>query len=105
MKKNHITFICIFFSCIAWSQELSLMTYNIRYATVNDKENQWEKRKEYLTQQIDFYTPDVFGIQEGFIHNWLLLTSRFQVMHILELEGMMAKKRVNTALFSLILKN
>lgn len=46
------------------------MTYNIRYATVNDQENQWEKRKEYLTQQIDFYTPDVFGIQEG-LHSQL----------------------------------
>jgi len=70
MKRNHITFICIFFSCIGWSQELSLMTYNIRYATVNDQENQWEKRKEYLTQQIDFYAPDVFGIQEG-LHSQL----------------------------------
>ena len=70
MKRNHITILCIFFSCIVWSQELSVMTYNIRYATVNDQENQWEKRKEYLTQQIDFYAPDVFGIQEG-LHSQL----------------------------------
>jgi len=42
-----------------------MMTYNIRYATVNDQENQWEKRKEFLTEQIGFYEPDVFGIQEG----------------------------------------
>ena len=41
------------------------MTYNIRYATVNDQDNQWDKRKKYLSQQIDFYAPDVFGIQEG----------------------------------------
>ena len=82
------------------------MTYNIRYATVNDQENQWEKRKEYLTQQIDFYTPDVFGIQEG-LHSQLgfYLMSRFQVMHILVLEGMMEKKRVNTAPFSITRKN
>ena len=70
MKRNHIAFLCIFFSSIAWSQDLSLMTYNIRYATVNDQENQWENRKEYLTQQIDFYSPDVFGIQEG-LHSQL----------------------------------
>lgn len=65
MKRSHITLLCILISCISWSQELSLMTYNIRYATVNDQENQWEKRKEFLTEQIGFYEPDVFGIQEG----------------------------------------
>ena len=41
------------------------MTYNIRYATVNDGENQWEKRKEYVSEQLLFYAPDIFGIQEG----------------------------------------
>jgi len=67
MKRLHITFLCILFTCMSWSQDLSLMTYNIRYATVNDQENQWEKRKEYLSQQVDFYAPDVFGIQEGLL--------------------------------------
>lgn len=47
------------------AQELSLMTYNIRYATVNDGENQWEKRKAFLSEQLLFFTPDIFGIQEG----------------------------------------
>lgn len=41
------------------------MTYNIRYATSNDGENSWENRKEYLTGQVRFYSPDIFGIQEG----------------------------------------
>ena len=47
------------------AQELSLMTYNIRYATVNDGENQWEKRKDEVSSQLHFYAPDIFGIQEG----------------------------------------
>lgn len=47
------------------AQELSLMTYNIRYATVNDGENQWERRKDYVSAQLLFYAPDIFGIQEG----------------------------------------
>lgn len=50
------------------AQSLSAMTYNIRYATVNDGDNQWEKRKDFLTDQISFYAPDVFGIQEGLQH-------------------------------------
>lgn len=41
------------------------MTYNIRYATDNDGENSWHNRKEFLTDQIRFYSPDIFGIQEG----------------------------------------
>lgn len=47
------------------AQKLSLMTYNIRYATVNDGSNQWEKRKDFLSQQLAFHAPDIFGIQEG----------------------------------------
>jgi len=50
------------------AQSLSAMTYNIRYATANDGDNQWEKRKEFLTDQISFYAPDIFGIQEGLQH-------------------------------------
>ena len=50
------------------AQSLSAMTYNIRYATTNDGDNQWEKRKEFLTDQISFYAPDIFGIQEGLQH-------------------------------------
>jgi len=68
MKRYHIAFIFIFLSSIGFSQDLSLMTYNIRYATVNDGENQWEERKEFLVDQIAFYAPDVFGIQEGLEH-------------------------------------
>ncbi|MGI9532078.1 endonuclease/exonuclease/phosphatase family protein [Lutimonas sp.] len=56
-----------------YSQNLSVMTYNIRYATVNDGDNQWEKRKAFLSDQIAFYQPEVFGIQEGLEHQLLYL--------------------------------
>ena len=61
----------LIFTCICTTvlgQELSLMTYNIRYATVDDGENQWEKRKAYVGKQLLFYAPDIFGIQEGLGH-------------------------------------
>ncbi len=41
------------------------MTYNIRYNTSGDGENWWEKRKDWVADVINFYEPDVLGIQEG----------------------------------------
>lgn len=68
MKNSLFTLVLILLSAIGSAQELNLMTYNIRYATVNDGDNQWEKRKEYLSEQLLFYAPDIFGIQEGLSH-------------------------------------
>ena len=68
MNKSLVILVFICLSTTVLSQELSLMTYNIRYATVNDGENQWEKRKDYLGEQLLFYAPDIFGIQEGLGH-------------------------------------
>lgn len=65
MKKSLLIIIFISMSTTIFAQELALLTYNIRYATVDDGENQWEKRKEYVGKQLLFYAPDIFGIQEG----------------------------------------
>ncbi len=67
MKKHLITITLIITGFVGSAQELSLMTYNIRYATVNDGENQWERRKAHAGAQILFYAPDIFGIQEGLV--------------------------------------
>lgn len=50
------------------AQSYKIMTYNIRYDTTNDGENQWSKRKAFLSNQIAYNEPDVFGIQEGLYH-------------------------------------
>jgi len=47
------------------AQEVSLMTYNIRMSTESDGADAWSKRKEYLTNQVLFYAPDVMGVQEA----------------------------------------
>jgi endonuclease/exonuclease/phosphatase family metal-dependent hydrolase len=65
MKKHFVSLCLVFIVGQLSAQEMSFMTYNIRYANVNDGDNQWEKRKEYLSDQIRFYAPDVIGIQEG----------------------------------------
>lgn len=42
-----------------------MMTYNIRLDVESDGENAWSKRKDYFTSQIQFYSPDIFGVQEA----------------------------------------
>jgi len=49
----------------AYAQDLTVMTYNIRLDVSSDGENAWPLRKEYLTSQIQFYEPDIFGVQEA----------------------------------------
>lgn len=44
---------------------LHIMTYNIKYATEEDGENSWSKRKERLSRLISNYHPEVFGVQEA----------------------------------------
>lgn len=47
------------------AQLLNIMTYNIRLNLDSDGENSWTNRKDYFISQIQFYEPDVFGIQEA----------------------------------------
>ena len=49
----------------AFSQNLKVMTYNIRLDVASDNENAWTHRKDFLVTQIKFYSPDILGIQEG----------------------------------------
>jgi endonuclease/exonuclease/phosphatase family metal-dependent hydrolase len=56
-------------TCLIFAQEnLSVMTYNIRYDSPNDGLDQWDNRKKILTDQIQFYAPTILGIQEGLLH-------------------------------------
>lgn len=47
------------------AQSLEVMTYNIRLDVPVDSLNAWPLRKEFLISQIQFYEPDIFGIQEA----------------------------------------
>ncbi len=59
--------LCLILAC-AFGQEITLMSYNIRYDNSNDGENIWKNRKETLVNQIQFHEPDVMGTQEGLEH-------------------------------------
>ena len=53
---------------LAQSQNLKIMSYNIRVDFGGDGANNWEFRRDFLAQQIQFYAPDFVGTQEGKAH-------------------------------------
>ena len=53
---------CAFFLS---AQSLNVMTFNIRLALDSDKENSWEYRKAEAIQLLNYYEPDIFGVQEA----------------------------------------
>lgn len=63
MKK--LIYLFFLLSMYVFGQNLKIMTYNIRYDNPKDGINKWDNRKENLIDLINFYSPDVFGIQEG----------------------------------------
>ena len=50
------------------AQSLKVMTYNIRLDVASDGENAWPFRKDFFASQINFYEPDVLGVQEAMPH-------------------------------------
>lgn len=47
------------------NSQTKIMTFNIRYDNPDDGKNSWSKRKEEVCQLIQYYHPDVVGIQEA----------------------------------------
>ncbi|MFD1614125.1 endonuclease/exonuclease/phosphatase family protein [Gelatiniphilus marinus] len=75
-KKLFLIFV-ISVSCSTLAQSYKVMTYNLRYDNPNDGENKWSLRKNFLSNQIAYNNPDVFGIQEGLHHQVQFLDSLF----------------------------
>lgn len=74
-KIFYLLVLITIFSCSLEQENLNIMTYNIRYGNANDGENHWSKRKEFLSNQINYYHPDILGIQEGLEHQVHFLDS------------------------------
>ncbi|MBW2960877.1 endonuclease/exonuclease/phosphatase family protein [Mesonia aestuariivivens] len=64
-KRILLLVLSIIFAANLWAQEFTAMSYNIRYANENDGENSWSNRKSFLANQLKFYHPDIFGVQEA----------------------------------------
>ncbi len=70
MSRVVILFLMVFSpgSTILMAQSYSAMSYNVRYDNPNDGDDNWHKRKEYLVSQVQFYEPDILGVQEALHH-------------------------------------
>lgn len=63
--KRIIIFSFILISSLSFTQNLNIMTYNIRLSLESDKENSWENRKEDALALMSYYHPDIMGVQEA----------------------------------------
>lgn len=72
MKNLIILFVTLFCLCseMAGQQKckLNVGSFNLRYDNEGDKENSWEHRKDMVVSLVQFHDFDVWGIQEGLIH-------------------------------------
>lgn len=66
LNKIILTVFLIVFAFSAEAQ-VEVMSYNIKFANETDGENSWSKRKDHLTNQLKFYEPDIFGVQEALL--------------------------------------
>jgi endonuclease/exonuclease/phosphatase family metal-dependent hydrolase len=57
------------------SQELNVMTFNIRYNTKNDSLNAWPYRKDNAASQIHFHNVHILGVQEA-LHEQMMDLSK-----------------------------
>jgi endonuclease/exonuclease/phosphatase family metal-dependent hydrolase len=64
INKVLVLIIALNFHCIS-AQILKAMTYNIRLDVAVDGENDWTHRKDFFYSQMQFYEPDILGVQEA----------------------------------------
>jgi endonuclease/exonuclease/phosphatase family metal-dependent hydrolase len=66
--KKIMVLIGLIFCTIVHSQSIKMMTYNIRLDVASDGVNAWPLRKDFFASQIQFYEPDILGVQEAMPH-------------------------------------
>jgi endonuclease/exonuclease/phosphatase family metal-dependent hydrolase len=64
-EKWYWIYIFLILGSISYSQNLKLMSYNIRLDVASDGLNAWPVRKDFFASQIQFYEPDIMGVQEA----------------------------------------
>lgn len=85
MKSKLLIFIIFIVPISVLAQKVdksvNVMSYNIRYNNVNDKENAWPNRKDNVKALIKFHDVEILGVQEALNGqiNELLLNSNFEV--------------------------
>ena len=66
--KRVLFFLTVIISLSLAAQDISVMSFNIRYDNSGDGENAWPNRRERASDAINFYAPDIIGTQEVLHH-------------------------------------
>ena len=53
---------------LGMAQDLTILTYNIRYDNAGDSLDRWDRRKEALAKEVLTHKPQLFGLQEALAH-------------------------------------
>jgi endonuclease/exonuclease/phosphatase family metal-dependent hydrolase len=77
LLKNIFTFFLFLYCSQLKAQSYEFMTYNIRLDIPSDGNNSWSNRKDFFVSQIQFYEPDILGIQEAKPNQVVDLTNAF----------------------------
>ena len=65
--KKLILAVMLLLPALSYSQQMNIITFNIRYNNPGDGENAWPNRVEMVGNLLRFYDPDIFGMQEALI--------------------------------------
>ena len=65
MKLKLIVVLFFFFTGFYAQNNMVFLTYNIKLDYPKDGENSWANRKPFMVKQLQFYEPDIFGVQEA----------------------------------------
>lgn len=60
-----ISMVFLMLFALGFSQDLTVMSFNIRLNVESDKENSWPQRKQDVADLLTYYHPDYFGVQEA----------------------------------------
>ncbi len=63
--KRMVFFLLAIFPSMLFAQQMNIVSFNIRYSTLNDGENAWINRAEMVTGLLQFHDADIFGLQEA----------------------------------------
>jgi endonuclease/exonuclease/phosphatase family metal-dependent hydrolase len=54
----------LLFTSVVRANDLRVMSFNLRFGTAPDGENHWDKRKEFVSETVAQFAPDLLGTQE-----------------------------------------
>lgn len=82
MRNLIILMLIVFLPGIIISQEITLMSYNIRYDNEEDGVNVWFNRRDDVLAVIKKNNPEVLGIQEALVHQLKYLVDNTKYSYV-----------------------